>query len=252
MCGTRRDSRLKKIYVVGIGPGDRNQMTQRALDAIAESEVIVGYDCYVSLIGDLADNKEIYSSGMKREKERCAKAIEYALLGKTTAVISSGDAGVYGMAGIVYELAAKHPELEIEVVPGITAACSGAAVAGAPLVHDFAVISLSDLLTPWDKIEKRIRLTAQADFVICIYNPSSKKRADYLSKACGYMLEYKDKSTPCAYIENIGRDGERCTVCTLEELAHAKTNMFTTVIVGNSETKVINGKLVTPRGYKDI
>lgn len=239
-----------KIYVVGLGPGGVEDMTFRAVKAIENSDVVTGYDYYIKLIENMLDGKEVFSSSMKKEVERCKKAVEYALSGKTVAMISSGDAGVYGMAGLMYEVCAEHPEVDIEVIPGVTAACSGAALAGAPLTNDFAVISLSDLLTPWEAIEKRLRAAAEADFAICIYNPSSKKRADYLSKACGYILEYRDGKTPCACVENIGRMGENSRLYTLCELQNVSVNMFTTVFIGNSRTKVINGALVTPRGYK--
>lgn len=240
-----------KIYIVGIGPGSIDDMSLRAQRAIEESEVIVGYGLYVKLIEDITVGKEIFSTSMTHERERCEKAVELALSGKTVAVISGGDAGVYGMAGLMHEVCKEHPEVELETVPGITAACSGAAVAGAPLGHDFAVISLSDMLTPWELIEKRLRLAAEGDFVICIYNPASRKRPDYLKKACSIIMEHKPCSTPCAYVRNIGRDGESCTICTLSELADSPADMFTTVYIGSSTTKVINGRLVTPRGYKE-
>lgn len=238
-----------KIYVVGTGPGSIGQMTERALKAVRESDVIVGYDRYLELIRDEIRDKETYSSPMKKERERCQRALEYALSGKTVSVISSGDPGVYGMAGLIYGLAEKYPEVDIEVIPGITAAVSAAAVLGAPLMHDFAVISLSDLLTPWEKIEKRLRAAAEADFVICLYNPGSKSRAGYLEKACGYILEHRNSDTKCGWVRNIDRDGEESGVCSLGELKELKADMFTTVIIGNSSTKIINGNLVTPRGY---
>lgn len=238
-----------KIYVVGTGPGSIGQMTERALKAVRESDVIVGYDRYLELIRDEIRDKETYSSPMKKERERCQMALEYALSGKTVSVISSGDPGVYGMAGLIYGLAEKYPEVDIEVIPGITAAVSAAAILGAPLMHDFAVISLSDLLTPWDKIEKRLRAAAEADFVICLYNPGSKSRAGYLEKACGYILEHRNSDTKCGWVRNIDRDGEESGVCSLGELKELKADMFTTVIIGNSSTKIINGNLVTPRGY---
>lgn len=238
-----------KIYAVGIGSGSKDGITYEAVKTIENSSVIVGYDKYVELIGDLKKDKKIYTSGMRQEKDRCQKAIDLALSGETVAVVCSGDAGVYGMAGLICELAKGFPELDIETVPGVTAAASAAAKLGAPLMHDFAVISLSDLMTPWETIEKRIRAAAEADFVICFYNPSSRKRADYLKKACTYMLEYKSPSTMCGWVRNIGRDGEEKGICTLAELTDFQADMFTTVIVGNSTTKVINGRLVTPRGY---
>lgn len=238
-----------KLYIVGTGPGSIKQMSNAALEAIRESEVIVGYDKYIELIKEETEGKKIYTSPMRSEKERCQKAVEYALSGRTTAVVSSGDAGVYGMAGLVYETAADHSELEIKVIPGITAAVSAAAVLGAPLMHDFAVISLSDLLTPWEKIEKRLKSASEADFVVCLYNPGSRKREDYLKRACEYMLEYKAADTKCGWVKNIDRDGEEYGICDLKELMDFKADMFTTVIIGNSSTKVVNGRLVTPRGY---
>lgn len=240
-----------KLYVIGIGPGGADQMTPRARAAIEASDIIAGYTTYIDLVRPLIGDREILQTPMKQEIDRCTRARDAALTGKTVAMICSGDAGVYGMAGLMHEVCADYPELDIEVVPGITAACAGAAVLGAPLIHDFAVISLSDLLTPWEKIEKRLDLAAQADFCICLYNPSSKKRADYLQKACDIMLKSKSPDTPCGYVQNIGRDGERGTVCMLAELRDTSVDMFTTVFVGNSQTRVIGGKLVTPRGYEN-
>lgn len=239
-----------KIYVIGTGPGELSQITPRAMDAIKEANVLAGYNLYVDLLGDLVEGKEIIQTPMKQEVKRCQAAIDSALAGNTVAMISSGDAGVYGMAGLIYELAEDHPQIEIEVIPGVTAASSAAAVLGAPLIHDFAVISLSDLMTPWEKIEKRLELAADADFVVTLYNPSSIKRHDYLEKACHIMLKYKSEDTKCGYVRNIGRDGEEATVLTLGELKNAQVDMFTTVVIGNSQTRIINNKLVTPRGYE--
>lgn len=243
---------MKKIYVVGLGPGGYEYMTEKAKKAIEESDVITGYTVYVKLIESMLQGKEVFTTAMKQEVDRCKKALEYALEGKTVAMVCSGDAGVYGMAGIIYEVCAEHPEVEIEVVAGVTAALSGAAVLGAPLIHDFCLISLSDLLTPWEKIEKRLLLAADADFCMVLYNPSSMKRSDYLQKACDLMLKYKAEDTHCGYVQNIGREGESYSILTLKELRDAKVDMFTTVFIGNSQTKVINNKLVTPRGYKGI
>ncbi len=243
---------MNKIFVVGLGPGDYEYMTKRSLEAIKKSDVIVGYNLYIDLIKDLTTGKEIFSSPMRRETERCKKALEYALSGKTVTVVSSGDSGVYGMAGLIHEICADYPNIDIEVIPGITACCGAAAILGAPIIHDFAVISLSDLLTPIDKIHKRIALASKGDFVICVYNPSSKKRVNYLKEACGIMLKYKDPETPCGYVRNIGRDKEEHNIVTLAELSDIKVDMLTTIIIGNSQTKIINGKLVTPRGYKNI
>lgn len=241
---------MKKIFVVGIGPGNEEFMTNEARAALQESDVIVGYDLYVELVKGLTVGKIIESTPMKKEVDRCQIALDYALDGQTVAMVCSGDAGVYGMAGIVIEVAQDHPEVEIQVVAGITAACSSAAVLGAPLIHDFAIISLSDLLTPWEKIEKRLRLAADADFVICLYNPTSKKRHDYLKRACEQILLFQSDETKCGYVKNIGREGETHQICTLGELKDREVDMFTTVIIGNSQTKIINGKLVTPRGYR--
>jgi precorrin-3B C17-methyltransferase len=239
-----------KIYVVGLGPGEWNQMTQRAVEVLGECDVITGYDVYVDLIRDRFRDKNLITTPMKKEAERCHIAIQEALKGQTVAMVCSGDAGVYGMAGLMYEVAQQYEPVEIEIVPGITAACSGAAVLGAPLIHDFAVISLSDLLTPWELIEKRIGCAAEADFVICFYNPSSKKRQDYLKKACEIVLKHRSSETMCGFVRNIGREGETGTVLTLGELRDTQVDMFTTVFIGNSQTQEIAGKLVTPRGYR--
>ncbi len=242
-----------KIYVVGIGPGNSEYMTPEAKAAIEESDVIVGYNLYVQLIEDMTSGKEVKSTAMKQEVDRCKIALESALDNKTVAFVCSGDPGVYGMAGVMSEVAKDHPEVEIITVAGITAACSGAAVLGAPLIHDFAVISLSDLLTPWEKIERRLELTAEADFVVCLYNPKSKKRHDYIDKAVDIMSKHKSLDIPCGYVKNIGRDGEKGVICTMKDLKNNEDiDMFTTVFIGNTQTKVINGRLVTPRGYKNV
>lgn len=241
-----------KIYCISLGPGEIDGMTYKARKAIASCDVIVGYTLYLELIASLIEGKEIVSTPMRGEIARCQAARDIALQGKRVAVISSGDIGVYGMAGLMHEVCEHNPELEIEVIAGVTAACSGAALLGAPLMHDFAVISLSDLLTPWDLIEQRIHHAAQADFVICLYNPGSHKRADYLQKACAILLESRCDCTPCGIAASIGRQDEACTVLSLGALARHSTNMFETVFIGNSKTKIINGKMVTPRGYNAI
>ena len=194
--------------------------------------------------------KEFLTTPMRKEVDRCILAFEEAQKGKTVAMICSGDAGVYGMSGLMLEIGVDYPEVEVEVIPGVTAATGGAAVLGAPLIHDFALISLSDLLTPWEKIEKRLLLASEADFVICLYNPSSHKRKDYLQKACDLMLQHKAPETVCGLVRNIGREEECYRVLTLKELKDTQVDMFTTVFVGNSMTKEINGKMVTPRGYR--
>ncbi|MDY6029471.1 MAG: precorrin-3B C(17)-methyltransferase [Acidaminococcaceae bacterium] len=241
---------MSKIFVVGLGPGGVEQMTNRACKALEACDVIAGYHVYVNLIKDDFAGKTFLSTGMRKEVDRCRLALEEALKGKTVAMISSGDAGVYGMAGIMCQVAAEHPEVEIEVIPGITAACSGAAVLGAPLISDFCLISLSDLLTPWEKIEKRLDCASQADFCICLYNPSSMKRHDYLQRAVDIILRNQPGNIPAGIVRNIGREGEAYELTTLAELRDKEVDMFSTVIIGNTQTEVINGRIVTPRGYK--
>lgn len=240
---------MKKLYIVGIGPGDEKNMTAACRKAIKLSDIVVGYTKYVELIAPLYPQKRTLATPMTHEAERCREALRIAALGETVAVICSGDAGVYGMAGLIYELSEQFPPVEIEIVPGITAALAGAAVLGAPLTHDFAVISLSDLLTPWQLIEKRLSCAAEADFCIVLYNPASKKRSDYLQKACDIFLKYKSPETVCGIVHNIGREGQYAEVLTLKHLRQARVDMFTTVFVGNDQTKILSGKMVTPRGY---
>lgn len=243
---------MSKIYVVGIGPGAYDQMTGKAIKALEESDVIIGYTVYVDLVKEHFAGKEFMTTPMKKEVDRCVLAFEEAKKGKIVSMICSGDAGVYGMAGLMYEVGRDYPEIALEIIPGVTAATGGAAVLGAPLIHDFCLISLSDLLTPWEKIEKRLLAAAEADFVVCLYNPSSKKRHDYLQKACNLMMQYKSPETVCGIVSQIAREGESCQVMSLKELRDTQVDMFTTVFVGNSQTKEINGKMVTPRGYKGV
>lgn len=243
---------MSKIYVVGIGPGAYDQMTGKAIKALEESDVIIGYTVYVDLVKEHFAGKEFMTTPMKKEVDRCVLAFEEAKKGKIVSMICSGDAGVYGMAGLMYEVGRDYPEIALEIIPGVTAATGGAAVLGAPLIHDFCLISLSDLLTPWEKIEKRLLAAAKADFVVCLYNPSSKKRHDYLQKACNLMMQYKSPETVCGIVSQIAREGESCQVMSLKELRDTQVDMFTTVFVGNSQTKEINGKMVTPRGYKGV
>ena len=243
---------MKKLTVVGMGPGEYESMTLRAVKALNTCDVIVGYTVYVDLAKPYFPDKEFLTTPMKREIERCEMAFAEAEKGRSVVMICSGDAGIYGMASLMYEMSAEYPSCELTVVPGITAASSGAAVLGAPLNHDFCVISLSDLLTPWEKIEARLLAAAQADFVVCLYNPSSRKRKDYLQKACDLMMKYKSPDTVCGTVAQIARDGETAQVMTLKELRDTEVDMFTTVFVGNSQTKNVNGKMVTPRGYKNV
>lgn len=239
------------IYVVGLGPGSMEMMTAQARCAIEDSDVVIGYTVYVDLIKDAFPDKEFATTPMKQEIARCRMCYEYAAAGRTVSMICSGDAGVYGMASPMYELSEEFPEVEIVVIPGITAANSGAAILGAPLNHDYCLISLSDLMTPWEVIANRIKAVIQGDFAIAIYNPSSMKRADYLKRACDIMLEAgAAPDRACGYVENIGRDGTKAHTCTLSELRGAQVNMFTTVFVGNSQTVIKGDRLITPRGYR--
>ena len=240
---------MKKLSVVGIGPGDRDQLTYRAFEVLSDSDVICGYTVYVDLIKDMFEGKEFFTTGMMKETDRCKKALEKADEGLKVSLVCSGDSGVYGMAGLVYELAEDFPEVAIDIVPGITAAISGGAVLGAPVGHDFAVISLSDHLTEMELIEKRIRLAGEGDFIIVLYNPSSKTRKDYLKRACDILLESRSPENVCGWVRNISREGEEKKVMTLAELREEQVDMFTTVFIGSSKTKNIDGLMVTPRGY---
>jgi precorrin-3B C17-methyltransferase len=225
-------------------------MTGEALYALEQADVIVGYTVYLKLLGERFQGKEMLSTPMKQEVERCRLAFEESMKGRKVALICSGDAGIYGMASLMYEIGKEYPEIELGIIAGITAANSGAAVLGAPLNHDFCVISLSNLLTPWEKIEKRLIAAAQGDFAIAIYNPASHKRKDYLQRACDILLNYIEADRACGYVENIGREGTKTVICTLSELRDAQVNMFTTVFIGNSGSEIINGKLITKRGYQ--
>lgn len=240
-----------KLYVVGFGGGSYSGMTIEAETALRKSGIIVGYTVYTELIEKIFPEKEYISTGMTRESDRVRIALSKAV-DKNVSIVCSGDSGVYGMAGLVLEMSGDFPEVDIEIIAGVTAGLSGGSVLGAPLTHDFAVISLSDLLTPMEKIIKRIRCASEADFTIVLYNPSSKKRHDYLKKVCGIMLEYKSPDTVCGYVRNIAREGQESHILTLRELSETSVDMFTTVFIGNSETKIINGKMVTPRGYRNV
>lgn len=289
---------MNRVFAVGIGPGGREFFTEEAMHALREADVIAGYTVYVDLVKDLFPEKEMFTTPMKKEIERCRWAIETARTGKTVAMVCSGDAGVYGMAGLLFELAEQYnssdseqvistdkeqlsgpdaeplngtaevqlsgsdaeqlngpdgrkgKDVEVIVVSGVTAATSGAAVLGAPMGHDFCVISLSDLLTPWEVIEKRLRCAAEADFAICLYNPKSKKRSDHLARACSIMMERKSPDTVCGWVRNIGREGQEYRIVTLKDLEKEPIDMFTTVFIGSSNTRVVGGKMVTPRGYE--
>lgn len=238
-----------RIYIVGMGPGREEMMTGEALNVLEQADVIVGYTLYLNLLSKHFQGKELLSTPMRQEEERCRLCFREAEKGKKVALVCSGDAGIYGMAALMYEIGKDYPETELVVIAGITAASSGAAVLGAPINHDFCLISLSDLLTPWEKIERRLYAAAEGDFVIVLYNPSSHKRKDYLGRACDILLQKIEEERVCGYVENIGRDGTKAATCTLKELKGVEVNMFTTVFIGSSGSEIINGKLITKRGY---
>ena len=248
-CGQMGGTVDGKLFIIGLGPGGALDMSGRARAAVEQSDLLVGYTVYVDLLRGEFPEKEVLTTPMRKEVERCRMALEKAAGGRTVAVVCSGDPGVYGMAGLIYELAGDYPAVSIEVIPGVSASNGGAAVLGAPLMHDYCVISLSDLLTPWETIERRLVAASEADFVMSLYNPSSHKRPDYLKRACDILLAHKDPSTVCGTVRNIGREGEEAHVMTLAELRDTQVDMFTTVFIGNSQTKVIDGRMVTPRGY---
>lgn len=224
-------------------------MTGRAREALEACEVIAGYTVYVELLREQFPGKDYLTTPMRREEERCRLAFQEAAKGRNTAMVCSGDAGVYGMAGLMYEVGEDYPDVELEVIPGVTAALAGGALLGAPLGHDFCVISLSDLLTPWERIEKRLVAAGEADFAICLYNPGSRKRTGHLRKACDILLQSRPGDTLCGLARNIGRDGESIRLLSLKELRDTEVDMFTTVFIGNAETRNIRGRMITPRGY---
>ena len=237
-----------KIYVVGIGPGNMEDISVRAYKTLKNVDVIAGYTTYIDLVKDEIKEKEFYVSGMKKEIDRCEKVLELAKEGKIVALISSGDAGIYGMAGIMIEVALGSG-IDVEVIPGITSSVAGASLVGAPLMHDQAIISLSDLLTDWEVITKRIDRASEGDFVISLYNPKSKGRTEQIVEAREIMLKYKVPSTPVALLRHVGREDENYTLTNLDEMLNHEIDMFTVVIVGNSKTYVKEGKMITPRGY---
>lgn len=237
-----------KIYVVGIGPGNKEHMSFAAVDAIEKADVIVGYKTYMKLIDHMLEGKEVYESGMKRELDRCLKVIEFANEGKSVALVSSGESGVYGMAGIMLELVDE--DHDVEVVPGITASNAAASCLGAPIMHDHATISLSDLLTDWELIKKRLHCAGEGDFIVNLYNPKSKGRQTQIVEAQEILLKYKSPETVVGIVRSAKRQEEEIEITTLGKMVESEINMFTMVIIGNSKTFVKNGKMVTPRGYK--
>ena len=231
---------MGKVFIVGIGPGNEENRTIRADRALEACDVIAGYPVYVDLVKDRYPGKELAATPMTQE----------AVTGVQTCALPI--CGIYGMAALVYELRGENSEPEVEVVPGLTAACSGGAVLGAPLTHDFVVISLSDRLTPWETIENRLRCAAEGNFAIAIYNPASHGRPDHLKRACDILLRVLPEERLCGIVRNIGREGQSSRILTLGELQAADVDMFCTVFVGNSSTKVVNGALITPRGYRNV
>lgn len=239
------------LYVVGLGPGSKAMMTQEAREVIEQTKTIVGYATYVRLIEDMIEGKELVVTGMRGEIDRCKKALEIAQTGKDVAIISSGDAGVYGMAGLIMDLASKQDaKVEIKVIPGVTASIAAAAHLGAPLMNDFCHISLSDLMTPWEVIEKRLHAAAAADFVICLYNPRSKGRPHHLRKALDIISQYKAGTTVVGIGKDVARPKEIDAITTIDDLDETMVNMTSIVIVGNKETYIHDGRMITPRGYQ--
>ncbi|MBR0289929.1 MAG: precorrin-3B C(17)-methyltransferase [Selenomonadaceae bacterium] len=244
---------MGKISVIGIGPGGLDEMTPKARKAIENAEVVAGYNTYIRLIEKILVGKKIIGRAMMQEIERSHLAIEEALKGHNVAVISSGDAGVYGMAGLVLEMILDLPEEnrpQFKIIAGVSAVNAAAAILGAPLMHDFAIISLSDLMTPWELIKNRVRSAAQSDFDIALYNPKSKRRVNQLVEVQKILLEFREKNTPVGIVTNAGRDGESKIISTLENFIREEINMFSLVIIGNSQTFIKSGFMLTPRGYK--
>ena len=246
----RKEKPQGTITVIGIGPGDRRHMTEEAVSALECADVVIGYKTYIQQLQNIFPHLRCRESGMRQEKDRAEEAFLLAQKGTNVAVISSGDAEVYGMAGLILELAESYPEIRVSCIPGVTAALSGGALLGAPLGHDYVSISLSDLLTPWEVITKRLRKAAEGDFVLVLYNPSSHTRKEHYLEACRILSDILPEDTVCGWCRNIGRDGEEWKICALRELADQPVDMLTTVFIGNKETRVIRGKMVTPRGYK--
>lgn len=240
---------MAKLYVIGIGPGGRENMTYKAVETVKSCDVIVGYKPYIGYLGDFVEGKELYSTGMKGEIERCNIAIKMVQQGKNTCIISTGDAGLYGMAGPILELA---EEIEVEIIPGVTAAFSAAAELGSPIMHDYASISLSDLLTPWEVIENRVERAAEADFVITIYNPKSKGRKDHLKNAIEIISKYRNGNTPVGIVKDSGRPGTEKVITTLNNIDYEKIDMLCVLIIGNSNSFIKEDKIITPRGYKIV
>ena len=239
-----------KLTVVGFGPGSKGDMTLRAVEAIEKADIVTGFTTYVKILQEFFPDKEYKSNGMTKEVDRCRMAVEEAMKGQDIVMVSSGDSGIYGMAAICYQVADEmDADIEIDVVPGITAASSAAAILGAPLTHDTALISLSDRLTPWDLIEKRLDAAAASDMVIALYNPRSHGRPDLLEKAFKIMGKHKGPNTVVGVVRNIGRKDQDSWICSMDDFDFTKVDMFCTVVIGNSKTYALDGKMITPRGY---
>lgn len=246
------ETKIGQIIAIGIGPGHLESMTYQAKEALMRCDALVGYYVYVDQVKSLMTNQEIYANTMGQEKERCEKAIQIALTGKTVAMVCSGDAGLYGMSGLLYELLERDclfDSLGIEVIPGVTAAISSASILGAPIVEDFCTISLSDYMTPYEKIKLRVEYATKADFTIALYNPRSSKRPEYLKEAVDIMLTYRTGTTPVGIIRNAYRQDQTIIRATLDTLPFESIDMFCTVIVGNSKTRWVKDYMVTSRGY---
>jgi len=242
---------MGRLMIVGFGPGGYEDMTNRAVSAIEEADVVVGYTTYIELLKKVFPDKDYVSTPMMQEVKRCEMAVEMAEQYDNVAIVSSGDSGIYGMAGIVMEIAEKKSAgVPIEVIPGITAASAAAAILGAPLMHDFSVISLSDLMTPFDLIMRRVECAGMSDMIVCLYNPKSKKRTTYVEQAAEILMRYRSSDTPAGVVRNAGREDQSAYLTTLGELKHAPLDMFCVVLIGNSTTYVRNGKMITPRGYE--
>ncbi|MBI5233706.1 MAG: precorrin-3B C(17)-methyltransferase [Deltaproteobacteria bacterium] len=239
------------LYIVGIGPGSAEHLTERARHALAECETIVGYTTYIELILPLVEDKKIFTTPMTKEIARCKKAIELASNGERVAIVSSGDPNIYGMAGLILELSDENPPYDIEVVPGVPAFVCAGALLGAPLMHDFASISLSDLLTPWGTIEKRLAAAVEGDFVIILYNPKSRKRIEGIKKAIDIISRQRNGQTPVGIVRNAAREDQSARIIRLSELkGHLDSiDMSTLVIIGNSTSFKKGGWFITPRGY---
>lgn len=242
---------MGKLYVVGFGPGGYEHMTAKCIQVIEEADVVTGYTTYVNILKEYFPDKQYLATPMMQEVKRCRMAVEEAQKNKVAAMVSSGDSGIYGMAGIIYQVAEEMgADIEIETVPGVTAASAAASVLGAPLMHDFAVISLSDLMTPIDLIWKRVDCAGQGDLIVCLYNPKSKKRTTYVERAAEILMQYRKGDTPVGIVRHAGRREQSSCITTLKELKNADIDMFSVVIIGNSQSYVSQGRMITPRGYQ--